>query len=149
MPSWPSMSRLTLGAVHRVHIELPSTFLTGDYYYSDGAYMHEMLYTAIDTTSSHRPVHINLAHVYRPVPLVVHLYFQQCLHATTATPHCALVKLSQHPHTCSSIIVYNNFRSLQESPGYRTLASSQVMGVITYQPQLAYTLQLRKKTTSG
>jgi hypothetical protein len=60
--------------------------------------MHAMLHTTIDTTSSDRPVHINLVHVYRPVPLsVVHLYFPQLRHATTATPHCALVKLSQLP----------------------------------------------------
>jgi hypothetical protein len=98
MPSWPSMSRITLGAVHSAILNCPAHTWFVIFYYSDGEYMHAQLYTTIDTTSLHRPVHINLVHVSRPVPLpVVHLDFHQLRHATTTTPHCALVKLSQLP----------------------------------------------------
>ena len=132
MPSWPSMSRLTLGAVHSVKLNSPAHTWFVIFYYEEDCveeYMHAELYTTIGTTTIIMFAHSNLVHVSRQLILsIVHLDFPQlqpCNYNYFA--HCHREASSAPPTLSLSSLSPTRFRSLQPSLAILDAAYQQVM----------------------
>jgi hypothetical protein len=150
VPSWPSMSRIALGAMHSAILHSPAHTWFVIFIYNTEEdcveeYMHAELYTTGDKIDNSTFSTLSLSvHVYRPSTIVNSLAwsyhsFQPCNYNNF--DHCHREAYSDQPTLPQPSLSTTRFRSLQQSVAKLTLHPNRLWCLAS---NFAYTLHYHK-----